>query len=89
MNNQYNIFGYNINEWLTERCIICDSVNHIFLNQPHADAWECYCCGNRWWFDDVYSREAYMLLHNRTEQEAEQDLRDGNMIFLNGQLAQW
>jgi hypothetical protein len=36
------------NLWLTEECKLCYSVNHIFLSNPDANVWECWCCAERY-----------------------------------------
>jgi hypothetical protein len=79
------VYGEDNNSWLIEHCLICSSVNHIFLCHPNADAWECYNCFSKWWLNDDLGKEGYKIVHGKTDAEAEQDLKGGNMIFLNGQ----
>lgn len=79
-----DIYSYNLYQWLTESCLICDSVNHIFLDHPSADAWECWNCQNRWWLDDM-AKTAYIIVHGVEAEEAERRMRAGEVIFLNGQ----
>jgi len=84
MTNPIYVFEQELYSWLTEPCIICSSVNHIFLDHLDADAWECWHCMNRHWFDDA-GKIAYMLVHSKTDEEADKDLMEGNIVTLNGQ----
>lgn len=63
----------------TEPCLLCSSVNHIFLT-PEAEAYECFYCGNKMWLDDQ-GRLEYMISRNRSLAEAEADLQAGKPIF--------
>ena len=58
-------------EWLTEYCPLCGSVNHIFIPpaEPY-EAWECWSCFNRWWMDDL-AKSMFLIEHNIDEDEAE------------------
>lgn len=43
-----------MNDWLTEYCTVCGACNHIYLPpDQHIQAWECWCCFNIWWIDDL------------------------------------
>ena len=55
------------NTWLTEHCLICGSINHIFLHSDDCYAWECWNCHNRWWIDDL-AEDAYLIEHNLSEE---------------------
>jgi hypothetical protein len=65
--------------WLTEHCLVCGSVNHIFLNLPDAHAWECYFCGHKFWIDDEVKDE-YIIQEGCYENEAEFDLQSGKIF---------
>jgi len=62
-------YYYPENEWLIEHCLVCGSVNHIFLT-PEAHAWECWACFNRWWIDDL-SKDVIIITYNVDEDEAD------------------
>jgi len=47
----YNYFQEQ--QWLTETCLGCGSVNHIFLGNENAHAWECWNCLDVWWIDSL------------------------------------
>jgi hypothetical protein len=47
----YDYFHFS-NEWLTETCLGCGSVNHIFISQ-NAHAWECWNCMECWFIDTM------------------------------------
>jgi len=49
-------------EWLTDACLTCGSVNHIFLARVDAAAWECWSCFNRWWLDDL-AQDMFLIDH--------------------------
>ena len=87
MHEEYNLYVYGgeENDWLTERCFLCDSVNHIFLANQHAYGWECWNCFSHWWLGDELGKEGYKIVHSKTDEEADMDLIDGNLIFLHGQ----
>ena len=62
-----------INTWLTECCLICGSVNHVFVYTDDAHAWECYFCNNRYWIDEL-AEDTYIITNDITEEEAHKDL---------------
>jgi hypothetical protein len=73
-------------EWLTEYCLLCSSVNHIFVSNADADAWECWSCFSNWWLDDI-ALNMYTINNGIEEEEANQHLisSNPNIIFLHGQ----
>lgn len=38
--------------WYTDQCLVCSSVNHVFLYHPSPDGWCCWNCNSVFWFDD-------------------------------------
>ena len=75
------------NQWFTERCIVCDSVNHIFLDTGRvAFAWECYCCMNCWWLDDL-ERVGYMAIERIDYTTAEKHLSEHKVPVLHGAMS--
>ena len=74
-----------LNSWLTEHCLICGSINHIFVDRMDAHAWECYFCLNKFWLDEM-GKDQYILQEGVNENEAEAHLRQGhyNIIYLLG-----
>lgn len=64
--------------------MICSAVNHIFISALHAQAWECYCCGQFWWLSEE-AKQAYIIMAGCSEQQAETDLNQGLPIFVYGQ----
>lgn len=74
------------NEWLVETCQMCGSTNHIFVDNSEAHAWECWCCGFRFWLDEL-GRDAYLIDQDIDDIEAEErlDNADLSIYFLNGQ----
>ena len=83
-----NILFFNNNQWLSECCLLCGSLNHIFIDSIEADAWECWSCASRWWIDDV-SMDLYIIRmeDNTDEEEAASRLASGHpsIYYLNGQ----
>lgn len=81
-----DIFGTESFTWWKEHCLLCGSANHIFVDNLSVDGWECWSCKSRWWIDDM-SAAAYMVVNNRSFEQAEEDLREANMpiIILSGQ----
>lgn len=49
--------------WLTEECLFCSSVNHIFLSGDYP-AWECWCCLNQHWLYDHQNYTDYDLCND-------------------------
>jgi hypothetical protein len=41
-------------------CQYCNSVNHIFVDNPYANAWECWNCFTKHWIDEDCKRD-YVL----------------------------
>ena len=80
------VAGAEAFHWTQSYCLICGSLNHIFVDKLDAMAWECWNCTNKWWIEDS-NLEEYMTLHGKTEKEAELELMDGTppMSVLNGQ----
>lgn len=64
-----NYFYPQNEEWLTEHCLVCGSVNHIFLNQE-AHAWECWACFQKWWIDDL-AKDTIIITCSVDDDEAE------------------
>ena len=77
------------NEWLTEHCLLCGSVNHIFLDNPNATAWECWGCYSRWWLDDL-AQSMFIIENNVDVDEADDMVTNAHplIIFLNGQCSE-
>ena len=69
--------------WLTEHCLICGTVNHIFIDTQDTQAWECYFCSNRFWLDEL-ARDGYIIQEGVIEGEADVDL---NHQFTNVKFA--
>lgn len=69
---------YSENQWLTERCLLCDSINHVFISHPSPDGWICWNCNSKWWLDN-FSPTLYTMVHGR-----EADLDDDEVILLQG-----
>lgn len=61
------------NTWLTEHCLICGSINHVFLYADDCLAWECWHCGNHWWIDDL-AEDIYIIEHDVSDEQAQIDL---------------
>jgi hypothetical protein len=59
---------FNNNQWLTETCLSCGSVNHIFLAED-GHAWECWNCLEVWWLDALAMDT--ILIENNIEDEDE------------------
>ena len=68
---------YNPNKWLVESCPICDSVNHIFLSNIDAHAWECWHCLNMWWYD----KDLFMTTYNYSDEESNELLCNNNPLI--------
>jgi len=62
-----------------EHCLLCSSANYVLIF-PESQAWECWNCQSKYWIDDQ-ARLEYMVFSSYTFQEAEQSLKDGNLIF--------
>lgn len=75
------------NKWLTEPCISCGSVNHIFLGNENAHAWECWNCMEMWWLDDL-AKDLVVIENNVDDDEALNMLMNyhPSIIFLHGQV---
>jgi len=56
--------------WLIEHCIICGSINHIFLSDYSIDAWECYNCFSKWWLNDC-GKDNIMIQYDVDAEEAD------------------
>jgi len=69
-----------------EQCPLCLSVNNLtFFGE--FDAWECWCCGIRYWISPE-ALEAYCLLNDKTKAEGTVALNsaDPSVIFAFGQI---
>lgn len=74
-----------LNTWLTEHCLLCSSVNHVFIYTDNAHAWECWNCHTKYWLDEC-AKDSYIIEHNISEDDADKDLNKGvpTMKFLYG-----
>lgn len=81
-----DVWGIEQFSWWREHCLLCGSTNHIFVDNLSVDGWECWNCKSRWWIDEL-SAAAYSSVHGKTEQEAEDDLKnaEGPITILSGQ----
>ena len=61
-------------------------MNHIFIDSPYADAWQCWSCFTNHWIDTL-SKTTYMLERGLNDTEADRRLIDGHitLYYLNGQ----
>ena len=66
--------------WLTEHCLICGSVNHIFCDVADAHAWECYFCFNKFWLDDL-ACDQYCITNGIDVDEADKHLQASNTMI--------
>lgn len=70
-----------MNNWQTETCPCCISVNYIFHDSPIGQAYECWNCGSRHWLDDQ-ARLEYMVYEDVSLEQADSALEDGSVRFL-------
>jgi hypothetical protein len=64
-------------------CLLCGSKNYI-PDHEDADAYQCWNCFSNFWLDD-YAKTIYMITNGVDEDQAEFDLKNGNLFMLNGQ----
>lgn len=70
---------------IIEKCIVCGTTNHIFIDYLGTVAWECYFCEAKFWLDET-CKEQYIIENECSEEEAEHDLQNGSdkIFFLSG-----
>lgn len=81
-----NIKFISEGDWLTEKCFRCDSINHIFVENKNADAWQCWNCFNKEWLS-LLTVDTYCIVHKIGLKEAHNRLENEHhtIYYLNGQ----
>ena len=75
--------------WFSDYCLYCGNLNHIMVDIPDAQAWECWYCSSHYWIDDL-GREMYCMEEGIDEDVANANLNHplSNIKFLNGRFEQ-
>lgn len=69
---------------IDEHCYLCGSKNYLYIDKPITEAFECWNCMTVQWLDDD-ARLTHMVYHEVDFVEAEENLRNGEVIVINGQ----
>lgn len=79
---QVRILSSALMKTISEKCDNCFSINKIDVNYA-TEAWDCVCCGQYHWLDDL-SMQLYISCHNISEEIAAEHLKEGQPFFSNG-----
>ena len=80
-----DVLGKNMFDIDKQYCPLCSALNYIRIDTLSIDGFRCWSCSTTHWIDDI-TLAAYMTLWSKTEQEANDDLRNSNppVVVLEG-----